>query len=307
MDPTHLRYFVAVAGHGSMSAAARALKVRQPTLSVAIKNLEEDLGATLLHRDSRGVSLTSSGRALRDAAQEVLELLARTRARISGLETEDFGQFTIGCNEALGAYFLPQFMRGVLKHAPRITLSLWNGSSAAVRDAVLHRTVDFGLAVNPEPHPDLVMVQLYRDGLEVYVSASEPLRKDRTQALLRLKQGPLIATTQIPQVRDLTARFQADGFMPDRTLDCGDLQLVRSLVVAGLGVALLPRRVAQHGPAGQLQRLHPQLPGFPETIYCLYRADLHRTQAALKIKDALVRYGRSLQVSDPNESSILPP
>ena len=307
MDPTLLRYFVAVAEHGSMSAAARALNVRQPTLSVAIKNLEEDLGATLLHRDSRGVSLTSSGRALRDAAQEVLELLARTRARVSGLETDDVGHFTIGCNEALGAYFLPQFMRGVLKLAPRITLSLWNGSSAAVREAVLTRKVDFGLAVNPDPHPDLVMVQLYRDGIEVYVAASEPVRKDRTQALLRLKQGPLIAATRIPQVRDLTARFQADGVMPDRTLDCGDLQLVRSLVVAGLGVALLPRRVAQNGPAGQLQRLHPQLPGFPDTIFCLYRADLHRTQAALKIKDALVTYGRSLQVSDPNESSILPP
>ncbi|MEO1335256.1 MAG: LysR family transcriptional regulator, partial [Myxococcota bacterium] len=62
MDFTQLRYFLAVAEHGSISAAARAVQARQPTLSVAIKNLEEDLGATLFHRDSRGVSLTASGR-----------------------------------------------------------------------------------------------------------------------------------------------------------------------------------------------------------------------------------------------------
>ena len=307
MDFNQLRYFLAVAEHGSISAAARAVQARQPTLSVAIKNLEEDLNATLFHRDSRGVSLTASGRVLRDAAQEVFETLGRVRQRVSGLETEDVGEFVIGCNEALGAYFLPEFMLDFLRTAPQIQLRLWNGSSSAVRDAVLDRKVDFGLSVNPEPHDDLVMVKLYRDGIELFVSSKEPVINNRMQALVRVRKGPLIAATRVRQVQDLIARFKADNVMPDRYLDCGDLQLVRSLAVAGLGVALLPRRVAADGDPTLLRRLHPELPGFPDTIYLLYRADLHRTQAALKLKDALVEYGRSLQTGDPNEGSILPP
>ena len=307
MELTPLSQFLAVAQHGSMSAAARALNVSQPTLSLAIKNLEEELSATLFHRDSRGVSLTASGRALVGAAQEVFETLERARTEIGGLESEDVGELVVGCNEALGAYFLPTFLRRFIEEAPRVQVSLWNGSSFATREAVLERKVDFGLVVNPDPHPDLVMVELYRDGIELYVTGAEPEIVNRMQAFLRVRRGPLIAATRIPQVRDLMARLKADAALPDRILDCGDLHLVRSLAAAGLGVAFLPRRVALDGPEGSLRRLHPGLPGFPDTIYLLYRADLHRTRAALKLKDALVAHGRALRGSDPNEDSILPP
>ncbi|MEQ8279732.1 MAG: LysR family transcriptional regulator [Deltaproteobacteria bacterium] len=306
MELKQLEYLVAVAEHGSMSKAARELRASQPTLSVAIKNLEEELNTTLLHRDSRGVSLTAAGRKLRDASQEVTEILERARAQIMDLEEEVVGDFTIGCNEALGAYFLPGFMQGFIERAPRVQLKLWNGTSAAARQAVIDRTIDFGVVVNPEPHPDLVMVKLFHDGIEVFVAVDEPLPRTRIEAMIRLKRGPLICARRIGPVRELLARFDADDALPDRILDCGDLQLVRQLTVAGLGVALLPRRVAQIY-AGELVQLHRELPGFPDTICLLYRADLHRTQGAMVLKDALVEYGRELQSSDPNEDSILPP
>lgn len=308
MELTPLRQFLAIAEHGSMSAAARALDVRQPTLSAAIKNLEDELEATLFLRDSRGVTLTASGRALRSAAQGMLEVLERAKTEISGLETEDVGAFVVGCHASLGAYFLPDFLQHFMTTAPGIGVSVLNSSSQGVRDGVLDRSVDFGLVVNPESHPDLVMVELFRDGIELYVSAAEPERLQLMQALLRVRKGPLIAATRIPQVRDLVARLQADNALPDRIIDAGDLQLVRSLAAGGMGVALLPRRVAQQsGFVGRLRRLHKELPGFPDTIYMLYRADLHRTRASLRLKDALVQHGRGLRVSDPHEDSILPP
>jgi DNA-binding transcriptional LysR family regulator len=75
---------------------------------------------------------------------------------------------------------------------------------------------------------------------------------------------------------------------------CGDLELVKSLVLAGIGPALLPRRVAAYGHEGKIVRLHPRLPFIPDTICLLYRADMHRTKAALRVKDALVDYGKKL-------------
>ena len=158
MDFTHLRYFREIARHGSMTAASRELRVSQPTLTVAIQKLEAQLETSLFHRDRRGVRLTSTGRALLDHAREVFSLLEQAEERVRGLEEEDVGQFVIGCPEVLGAYFLPEFMADFLEQYPRITLSLWNGPSLEVHQAVIRREVQFGLVVNPLPHPDLVLI-----------------------------------------------------------------------------------------------------------------------------------------------------
>lgn len=308
MDLKQLEYFLAVAENGSISAAARSLGVRQPTLSISLKNLEESLDATLFHRDTRGISLTPSGQRLVERAHEMLALAKRARDEITGLEEDDVGAFAVGYADALGAYFLPSFMRSFLEAAPGIEISLRSGpSSVDVRQLVLERHVDFGLGVNLEPHPDLVMVPLYRDGIEVYVSADEPEPRNIVEACMRIKRGPLILSGVSSSVQDLLGRFAADEVLPARVLDCGDLQLVRSLAREGLGVALLPRRVARHGSEDELRVLFPGLPGMPELVHLIYRADRHRTRAAMRLKDDLLAYGKSLQSSDPGEHSILPP
>ena len=305
MDLNALRQLRAIAECGTISAAARQLHISQPSLTQSIQRLESHLDTKLLVRDSRGASLTSSGRVLVDAAGDVFEILDRAEQQIRGLEKDDVGEFSVGCHESLGAYFMPDFMTWFLHQAPAVVVTLWNGPSARVQQAVLDRTVDFGLVVNPEPHPDLVLVELYRDGVEAYVADSEEQPGSLIEAMARVKQGPLIYAGRVRQSRDIIARLVAEGCMPERRLECGDLEMVKSLVVVGLGVALLPRRVAQHGTKGRLRRLHPRLPGYPDTIHLLYRSDFHRTRAALRLKDALVAHGRSLRDSDPDEDSIV--
>lgn len=294
IELTPLRYFREVVRQGSLSAAARALGVSQPTLTAAVKSLEERLGTTLLLRDSRGVTLTGAGEVLDRTAAEVFELLERARAEIAGLETEDVGSFVLGCHESLGAYFLPEMMRELLEKAPRVQLALWNASSAAVREAVIARQVHFALVVNPLPHPDLVMLPLFGDAVTVFISAAEPRPATLADAEARLSRGPLILAGRVGQCQELISRFDAKGLLPARVLDCGDLELVKSLALGGLGVALLPERVARYGHPGALARLHPELPEIPDRIYLLYRGDLHRTRAALRVKEALVAHGARL-------------
>lgn len=305
MDLNALRQLQAIAECGTISAAARRLHVSQPSLTQSIQRLEGSLDSQLLLRDSKGAKLTDSGRVLIDAARQVFEILDRAEQRIRALEEEDLGEFSIGCHESLGAYFIPDFMAGFLRAAPGIVVNLWNGPSARVQAAVLERTIDFGLVVNPELHPDLVVVELYRDGVEAYVSAAEPAVRNLAEAEKRIGRGPLIYAGRIQQCRDIIARLVARGCMPERRLECGDLEMVKSLVVVGLGVALLPRRVAANGTRGALRRLHAGLPGYPDTIHLVYRSDFHRTRAALRLKDALVAHGRSLQGSDPREDSFV--
>lgn len=295
VDLAHLKYFLAIAQHGSLSAAARALGVSQPTLTVAVRNLEEQLATTLLHRSRDGVKLTRTGEELLSHAAQVFTLLDRARDRIGNLESDDVGSFVIGCHESLGAYFLPSFMRRFLEASPGIELSLWNGTSAAVREAVLSRQVDFGLVVNPRPHPELVMVELFHDAMDVFVAASTAMRSATLEgAHARLRAGPLIFAGRVPQCQELIDRLAAETLLPTRLLSCGDLELVKSLALQGVGVALLPRRVADYEQEGRLLRLHPDLPFIPDIISLLYRADLHRTRAAMRLKDALSAHGRKL-------------
>lgn len=294
MDLTQLRYFQTIAQHGSMTAAARTLHVSQPSLTVAIQNLEQELKTTLFLRDRRGVSLTETGRSLLEHASEVFRLLEEAEQQILGLEQEELGRFVIGCHESLGAYFLPKFMSRFFRESSKIDLALWNGPSASVRDAVLSREVQFGLVVNPIPHPDLVLVELFKDAVDVFVSAEEPARETMADAAKRFNEGTLLYAGRVTQCQELIAKLAAQDLVAPKQLVCGDLEMVKSLALAGIGVALLPRRVAAYWQEGKLRRLHPDLPFIPDTIHLLYRADMHKTRGAMKVKDALVAYGREL-------------
>ncbi len=294
MHLAHLRYVQAIAKHGSLSAAARALGVTQPTLTGAVKSLEAELRTVIVHRGRDGVRLTAAGEALVRHAGEVLASVERMEHEIRGLEGDEQGRFVLGCHESLGAYFLPGFMRDFLVASPRIELTLWNGTTAAVRDAVLSRDVHYGLLVNPMPHPDLVLVKLFHDAMDFFVCVDEPELASRDEAVERLRRGPLVYSGRVAQCQELIQRLSGESTLPARTLSCGDLELVKSLTLAGIGVGVLPRRVAGYGGHERLRRMHPALPHIPDTIYLAWRGDLHRTAAATRLKDSLVSYGRAM-------------
>lgn len=298
LELADLRYFLAVRGNGSLTAAARALGISQPSLTAAMQRLEKHFGTTLLLRDHRGVRLTVTGRALAHDAEEIFEVLARVERRVTGLEDAEGGRFVIGCNESLGAYFLPKFLREFFTAHPGIDVSVHNASSAAVRDAVVEREVDFGIVVNPRPHPDLVLVELFDDAVDFFTAPSERGKSPaRTldQAKARIEKGPLVHAARVGESQTLIARLEQQGCVPSRQIACGDFELVKSIALAGVGVALLPRRVALYGHEGKLVRLHAELPCFPDKIFLVYRADLHKTRSVLTLKDALAARGKDLR------------
>lgn len=297
MDLTQLRYFQITARSKSMSAAARELGISQPTLTVAIRQLEKHLRTTLFLRERNGVRLTSTGEILLRHAANVLALVEHAEQDVRGLESDEVGSFVIGCHESLGSYFLPGFMASFLREAPRIELTLWNGPSAAVTEAIIDRRVNFGLVVNVRPHPDLVITPLFEDAVDFFVAAPPVGEAPVTQladAYQRLREWPLIYSSRLLQTQDLLEQLAAQKVVPSRMLSCGDLELVKSLSLAGIGIGVLPQRVAAYGQEGRLRRLHPSLPSYPDTIALVYRGDGHRTRAALRLKEALVRSGRSL-------------
>jgi len=298
MDLRQLRYFQAIAAAGRFGEAARQLGVSQPALSMALGKLEREIGAELLVRDQRGAHLTPSGRELLAAVEQAIDVLEQGRQRIAGLENEPVGRFAIGCPAALGSYFLPGFTGPFMSAYPRIDLVLSTGSSREVEAAVLARRVQLGLVTHPVSHPDLVLVELFRDQVVVVATIEDDVERPPSwaAAVRLLRSRPLVYVPHVPQSIEIVGQLDARGLAHARRLECGDVQLVVQLALAGGLAAILPRRVAEHGGRGRLEALHPRLPSVADTIRLVYRADAQRTRAAALVKDALVEHARLLDV-----------
>jgi DNA-binding transcriptional LysR family regulator len=295
MDLVHRRYFRVIAEAGNLTAAAKQLGVAQSTLTGVVKKLEEHLESKLLLRNARGVTVTPTGRALATSAGEILAMVDKTEQRIRGLERDDVGHFVIGCHESLGAYFLPAFMRGFLQTSAGIEIGVWNGTSADVREAVLARRVHFGLIVNPLPHDELVMVEAFRDTVAI-VARGDGLAGagSRKQIEARLRAAPLVYAARVDQCRQIVDELSGLDLLPSRLITTGDLELTKSLVLAGVGAGILPCRVADYGHEGELVLLHASLPQIPDRVLMCFRADAHRTAAWRRTKLALMSHAEHI-------------
>lgn len=290
---TPLRYFERVAELGSFTAAARELRVSQPSLSVAVRKLEETLGTALLNRGRQGVTLTRAGEILLERARQADRALEAARDELSALETEPRGRFTLGAHESLAAYFLPGFMARFMERYDKIELALWNGNSRDVERAVVERRVDVGLVVNPERHADLVVHELFADRVGFVVSASLERRAGSARALLA--RYPLIHVPVLRQTQVLLGALATSGVTPPGQLRCSSMELVKSLALDGVGVGVLPYRVASHGvSAGRLVHLGEAMPVFDDVITLVRRYDLPMTAGARALVDGLREHGASM-------------
>jgi DNA-binding transcriptional LysR family regulator len=287
-DLVQLRYVRTIAHCGSMTAAAKELGVSQPTLSNSVRKLEKDLGTSLFLRDARGVVPTASGKTLAQSADEVFALLRQADEQVRGIESSPAGRFTVGCYHSFGSVFLPALMKDLATRAPGIELSLWEGIGPRVVDAVIDRTVHFGVGVDSassvRPHPELVLVPLFRDVMAVVCARARPPAN-----------APLFYVPRVTLSEKVVEAMRSHGQLPARVVPCGDLELVKSLVLSGVGIGILPWRVATQGtPRGSVQLVDRKLP-FEADVGCLfYRADMHRTRGALLLRDEIVRRGEEL-------------
>jgi DNA-binding transcriptional LysR family regulator len=289
-----LRYFVRIAELGSFTAAARELRVSQPSLSVAVRKLEESLGTPLLHRSRQGVSLTRAGEILLEHARLADRALTAAKDELLALETEPRGRFTLGAHESLAAYFLPRFMARFLERFANVEIALWNGNSREVEQAVVERRLDLGLVVNPARHADCIVVELFHDRVGFVVSAALERRAQSTPEKL-LSRVPLIHVPELRQTQFLVASLASASITPPSQLSCSSMELVKSLVLDGVGVGILPYRVASHGvSAGRLVHLGEALPVFDDVITLVRRFDLPMTAGARALLDALREHGRSM-------------
>ena len=299
---TDLTYFLEIAEAGNISRAAERLGVSQPTLSQAMRRLEDSLGNAILLRSSGGVRLTKVGHRLKADAGSLLESWQRLRATASQDEGELRGRYTIGAHPAVAIYSLPTILRNLLCSYPRLELSLEHGLSRHICDSVISFRTDFGIVINPVRHPELVIKPVAKDQVGLWRSRNHTKSNDPQSA-----EFTVIGDRDLLQVRSIRSRFEELSQRPPRFMSSSSLEVVRALTLAGVGVGILPGRVAAptQRAAGRNNSANtpenatknavtstelialPGTPTFEDELALIYRADVQQSKAAKTLLRAL--------------------
>lgn len=274
-SPAELRYFLEVARTGNISRAAERLGITQPTLSLAIRRLEDNLGAPLLLRNKVGVRLTKSGEKLVARGRLLLREWERIADEARRDESEIRGRYSIGCHPSVALYSLPKLLPRLLAEHADLELSIAHDLSRKITEDVISFKLDFGIVVNPWDHPDLVIQEFSRDEVTLWCAPKpSPLQQGPEESLV------LLCDPELLQTQALAAQLERQKIRFGRTVTSSSLEVIATLVEAGAGVGILPGRVAEREGGPILRRWRKNAPIFEDRHCLVYRADAQRSAAS---------------------------
>lgn len=197
MDIRVLKYFLTIAQEENITKAAEILHMSQPPLSREIQNLEKELGVKLFERTNRKVILTNEGALLRQRAEEILELVGKTKADVRS-ETENIsGEIYIGSGETEGIRTLAKVIYTVREKYPAIHFHLYSGHAEDVSDRLDRGLLDFGICIEPANMSKYDLIKLpTTDRWGVLMRKDDPLAQKKAITPKDLLERHIIATNQ---------------------------------------------------------------------------------------------------------------
>jgi DNA-binding transcriptional LysR family regulator len=250
MDLRHLRYFVAVAEERHFTRAAERLGIKQPPLSLQIKQLEQELGTPLFRRLTRGVELTEPGTLLLDEARQILEQVERTKANVRNRARGETGHVRVGFTGVI--YFhprVPRLIQAYRERFPGVLLSSVEGNMPDLVKAVQTGSVDVAFVRLPLEHNEAITIHpLVDESMRIVLPSYHPQARKRSVSLATLAQEKLILAPRAlgPGLYDtIIASCQRAGFSPILGEEGMQVASILSLVAAGFGISIVPRTVEQ--------------------------------------------------------------
>ena len=247
MDLRHLRYFVAVAEELHFTRAAERLGIKQPPLSLQIKQLEQELGAPLFRRLTRGVELTEPGKLLLDEARQILEQVERTKANVRNRARGETGHIRVGFAGA--TYFQPRvvgLIQAYRKCHPDVLLSPVQSNTPHLVEALRNGSVDVAFVRPPLGDSEgLTIHPLVQESMRIVLPSKHPQARKRFVSLATLAQETIILPPRAisPGLYDsIIASCQRAGFSPMLKHE-DPLMVIASivyLVAAGFGISIVP-------------------------------------------------------------------
>ncbi|MEJ8852013.1 LysR substrate-binding domain-containing protein [Variovorax rhizosphaerae] len=248
MTLTELKYIVAVARERHFGKAAEACFVSQPTLSVAIKKLEDELEVKLFERSAGEVTVTPLGEQIVQQAQSVLDQAASIKEIAKRGKDPLAGPLTLGVIYTIGPYLLPDLVRQNIARTPQMPLMLQENFTAKLLEMLRAGEIDCAIMAEPFPDTGLAMAQLYDEPFMAALPAHHPLasRASITSDELRNETMLLLGTghcfrDHVLEVCPEFARFSSNAEGIRKSFEGSSLETIKHMVAAGMGVTLVPR------------------------------------------------------------------
>lgn len=294
MTLTELRYIVAVAQEKHFGRAAQRSFVSQPTLSIAIKKLEEELGVILFDRSSSEVTATAAGERIVAQARRVLEEAERIKWLASEEQNELEGVFKLGLIFTVAPYLLPKLILALRDIAPHMPLQLDENHTDSLTEALKKGDLDAAVVAEPFQEPGLITWPLYDEPFFAIVPKGhrfEELDAVDTEQLaeenvLLLTEGNCMRDNVLASCSELAARQKIQGLA--NTVQGSSINTIRHMVASGLGISILPATAITENDH-LLFSMVPFIPPAPQRrIVLASRRNFVRPQALAAIHTAIL-------------------
>jgi LysR family nitrogen assimilation transcriptional regulator len=286
MELRQLRYFVAIVDHGSLSRAALVLHVAQPALTQQLRQLEEELGAQLLHRSAHGALSTDAGKVFYEHAQAILKQVADARSAVTQSTTRPSGSVTLGLPQSIsGALALP-LLTAARASYPEITLQLTEEISGSLVEQLQSGRINLAVLFDDGQLGHFVGTPLVQEDLAFVCSTGSALAPSAaTIAFADALASTLILPAQPQGVRPrIEQAARAAGLALTSVIEINSIAILKSALLADMGATLLPvAPLRAEIDGGQLTAYPLHSPGIARNVTLCASRNIPLTNAAAAI------------------------
>jgi LysR family hydrogen peroxide-inducible transcriptional activator len=294
MTLTELRYVVAVAREKHFGRAAEACFVSQPTLSVSIKKLEEELDVRIFERGANEVTVTPIGEEIVRQAQAVIEQAAGIRELAKRRKDPLTGPLRLGIIYTIGPYLLPDLVRQAIERNPQMPLMLQENFTARLLDML--RTGELDCAIMAEPFPDtgLAIAPLYDEPFMVALPKTNPLARRKSISAEELKEEKMLLLgtghcfrDHVLEVCPEYARFSSDAEGMRKTFEGSSLETIKYMVASGMGITVVPQLSVPAEPQPHVAYVPFAKPVPTRRVVLAWRRSFTRYEAIAALRNAI--------------------
>jgi DNA-binding transcriptional LysR family regulator len=285
----HLRLFHAVAQHGSVSRGAAAVRVSQPAVSREVRELERALGVPLLEPAGRGVRLTAAGRLLDEYASQIFGLAEAAERALREFVQLERGQLALGAIATVAIYYLPPLLQAFRRRYPKIDLAMTIGATRELVAGVRAGQLELSFVDGPVDDPALCTTPFATDELALIAAPDHPLAQRGVVRLAELADEPFILQEPGTGLRERTdAALARAGVQVRPVMTLGRTEVIKQMVMAGLGLSVVSRRAVQTEAAeGRLCVVPLADAALARQLVCVSRRGVSPSPAARALLDLL--------------------
>ncbi|USE36425.1 hydrogen peroxide-inducible genes activator [Endozoicomonas sp. SCSIO W0465] len=297
MTLTELRYIVTLAQEQHFGKAASKCFVSQPTLSVGVKKLEDELGVALFERTRNAVRVTPMGELIISQAQKVLEEAAAIKQLAKTGQDQLSSSLRVGAIYTIGPYLFPHLIPQLAQAAPNMPLYIEENYTAVLRRKLRLGELDAIIVALPFNEPDVLTRPLYDEPFRVLLPGGHPWERQREidpadlvkEELLLLGEGHCFRDQVLEACPMLASKKEAGSAHDGSGIEATSLETIRHMVASGMGISVLPQSaVVDHHYAPNILSTRPFCSPSPSrTVALAWRASFPRPKAIDVLSDAL--------------------